>query len=112
MVSGPVQIFTRFHKKNITRTRSQVYGEENKFTENVIGYDAIYHIFTDQVKKFSRVNTRWLYMRRHLIKSELQNLNGETFGFDIPNKLCGKFSETEQLLLKRHTIDTRRNEDA
>lgn len=74
----------------------------------------IYHIFTDQVKKFSAVNTRWLYMRRHLIKSELQNLNGETFGFDIevPNKLCGKFSETEQLLLKRHTIDTQRNEDA
>ena len=39
MVGGPVQVFTRYHEKDITRIRSHVYGENSKLTKGVIGYD-------------------------------------------------------------------------
>ena len=35
----PVQVFTRYHEKDITR-RPHVYGEKSKLTKGVIGYDA------------------------------------------------------------------------
>ena len=40
MVNGPVEVFTRYHKKNIRRTRTHVYEGKSKLTEGVIGYDA------------------------------------------------------------------------
>ena len=40
MVSGPAQVLTRYHEKDITRIRSNVYGEKNKLTRGIIGYDA------------------------------------------------------------------------
>ena len=36
LVGGPVQVFTRYHEKNITRIRSH----EGKLTKGVIGCDA------------------------------------------------------------------------
>ena len=39
MVGGPAQVFARSHEKDITSIRSHVYGEKNKFTKRVIGYD-------------------------------------------------------------------------
>ena len=40
MVGGPAQVFTRYHEKDITRIRFQVYGEKGKLTKGIIGYDA------------------------------------------------------------------------
>ena len=40
MVGGPAQVFTRYHKKDITRIRSHVYGEKSKLIRGIIGYDA------------------------------------------------------------------------
>ena len=40
MVSGPAQVFTKYHEKDITHIRSHVYGEKSKLTKGGIGYDA------------------------------------------------------------------------
>ena len=40
MVGGPAQVFTRYHEKDITRTRSHVYEEKSKLTKGIIDYDA------------------------------------------------------------------------
>ena len=67
MVSGPAQVFTRYHEKDITRIGSHVYGEKSKLTKGIIGLDA---------------NASYLYssgdvmpcgIRSRLIKNELQN---------------------------------------
>ena len=39
MVSGPAQVFTRYHEKDITRIRFHVYGQKGKLTRGIIGYD-------------------------------------------------------------------------
>ena len=39
MVGGQVQVFTRYHEKDITRVRSHVYGEKSKLTKGTINYD-------------------------------------------------------------------------
>ena len=39
MVDGPVQVFTRYYKKDITRIRSHVYEEKSKLTKGIMGYD-------------------------------------------------------------------------
>ena len=39
MVGGSVQVFTKYHEKDITPIRSHVYGEESKLTKGVIAYD-------------------------------------------------------------------------
>ena len=35
-----LQVFTRYHEKNITCIRFYVYGEKGKLTKGIIGYDA------------------------------------------------------------------------
>ena len=40
MVGGPAQVFTRFHKNDITCIRFHVYEEKGKLIKIVIGYDA------------------------------------------------------------------------
>ena len=40
MVSGPAQVFTKYHEKDTKRIRSHVYGEKSKLTKGSIGYDA------------------------------------------------------------------------
>ena len=40
MVGRPAQVFTRYHKKDITRIRSHECGEKGKLTKGVTGYDA------------------------------------------------------------------------
>ena len=40
MVGGPVEVFTRYHKKEITSIRSHVYRGKGKLTKGTIGYDA------------------------------------------------------------------------
>ena len=40
MVDRPVQVFTRYHEKDITHIRSRVYGEKSNLTKDVTGYDA------------------------------------------------------------------------
>ena len=71
MVSGPAQVFTRYHEKDITRIRPHGYQEKGKLTKVVIGYDAnsLYLCCSGDVM----AKTGWLRMRSHLIKNELQN---------------------------------------
>lgn len=40
ILGGQEEVFTRYHKKCITRIRSHVYGVESKMTKKVIGYNA------------------------------------------------------------------------
>ena len=37
MASGPAQVFTKYHEKDITHIRSHVYGEKSKLTKGGIG---------------------------------------------------------------------------
>ena len=40
MVDRPVQVFIRYHEKDITCIRPHVYEEKSKLTRGIIGYDA------------------------------------------------------------------------
>ena len=40
MVDGPVQVFTRYHEKDITHIRFHMYIEGSKLTKSIIGYGA------------------------------------------------------------------------
>ena len=40
ILGGQEEVFTRYHKKCITRIRSHVHGVESKMTKEMIGYNA------------------------------------------------------------------------
>ena len=76
MVGGPVQVFTRYHEKDITRIRSHVYEEKSKLTKSVIGYDA---------------NALYLYCSGDIMPCGKDTLNVEKKPYH--QKIFTKFSE-------------------
>ena len=100
MVSGPVQVFTRYHEKDITRLRSHVYEENRKLTKSVIGYDAnalcIY--CSDDVMPYGKdtlVVNKKPFDPKRIAKFSKNVLKGKVFRFaqvdiEVPDKLYDK----------------------
>ena len=113
MVGGPVQVFTRYHEKYITRIRSHVYGEKSKLTKKIIGYDANYLYFLGDVIPYGKetlvVNEKPFDQKR-ITKFSKDVLEGEVFWFaqvdiEVPDKLYDKFTEMAPLFLVQEIPD-------
>ena len=86
MVGGPVQVFTRYHEKDITRIRSHVYGENSKLTKGVIGYDenALYLYCSGDVMpcgKDTLVVNKKPFDQKRIAKFSKDVLKGKFLGF-------------------------------
>ena len=108
MVGGPVQVFTRYHEKDITRIRSHVYEEKSKLTKGIIGYDvnALYLYCSGDVMpcgKDALVMNKKPFDQKRIAKFSNDVLKGKVFGFaqvdiEVPDKFYDKFSEMAPLL--------------
>ena len=109
MVGGPTQVFTRYHKKNITRIRSHVYAEKSKLTKGIIGYDAsaLYLYSSGDVmpcdKDTLAVNKK-PYNQKRIAKFSKYVLKGKVFGFvqvdtEVPGELYDKFTKMPPLFV-------------
>ena len=107
MVGGPAQVFTRYHEKDITRIRSQMYEEKSKLTKGVIGYDAnaLYLYCSGDVMpcgKDTLVVNKKPFDQKRIVKFSRDVLKGKAFGFaqvdiEVPDELYDKFSEMSLL---------------
>ena len=115
MVGGPVQVFTRYHEKDITRIRSHVYGEKRKMTRGIIGYDAnsLYLYCSRDVMpcgKDTLVVNKKPYDQSRLAKLSRDVLKGKVFGFaqvdiEAPDELMTSLVRRHHcLLFKRFLI--------
>ena len=115
MVGGPVQVFTRHYEKDITRTRSHVYGEKSKLTKGVIGYDAnaLYLYCSGDVMpcgKDTLVVNKKPFDQKRIAKFSKDVLKGKVFGFaqvdiEVSDKLYDILARwRHSLLLKRSLI--------
>ena len=89
MVRGPVQVFTSYHEKDITRIRPHVYGEKSNLTKGVIGYDA---------------NVLYLYCSGGLMPCGKDTLDVNKKPFD--QKRIEKFSEDALKVYGFAQVDT------
>ena len=115
MVGGPEQVFTRYHKKDITHIRYHVYGKKSKLTKGVIGYDAnsLYLYCTVNVMscgKDTMVMNKNLFDQKQIAKFSKDVLKDKVFGFaqvdvEIFNELYKEFSEMAPLLVVQETPD-------
>ena len=107
--------FLRYHEKDITRIRFQVYGEKGKLTKGIIGYDvnALYFYCPGDVMpcgKDTLVVNKKPFDQKRIAKFSHDVLKGNVFGFaqvdiEVPVKFYDKFSEMAPLLLfKRFLI--------
>ena len=88
MVSGPVQVFTRSHEKDITRIRSHEYGEKSKLTRSVIGYDtnSLYRYCSGDVMpcgKDTLVVNNKPFDQKRIAKFSKDVLKRKVFGFAL-----------------------------
>ena len=111
MVGGP----TRYHEKDITRIRSQVYGEKSKLTRGIIGCDtnSLYLYYSGDVmpcgKKTQVVNKKPFDQKRIATFSK-DVLKGKVFefaqvGIEVPDELYDKFSEMSSLFVVQEIPD-------
>ena len=86
MVGGPVQVFTRYHEKDITRIRAHVYEEKSKLTKVVIGYDVngLYLCCSGDVMPYGKdtlVVNKKPFDQKRIAKFSKDVLSGKVFGF-------------------------------
>ena len=86
MLSGPAQVFTRYHEKDITRIRFHVYGGKSKLIKVVIDYDAngLYLYCSGNVMpcgKEALVVNRKPYDQKRIAKFSKNVLKRKVFGF-------------------------------
>ena len=115
MVGGPVQVFTRHYEKDITRTRSHVYGEKSKLTKGVIGYDAnaLYLYCSGDVMpcgKDTLVVNKKPFDQKRIAKFSKDVLKGKVFGFaqvdiEVSDKLYDMFGEMASLFVVKEIPD-------
>ena len=116
MMGGPVQVFTRYHEKDITRIRPHVYGNKSsKLTKGVIGYDAnaLYLYCSGDVMpcgKDTLVMNKKPFDQKRIAKFSKDVLKGKVCGFaqvniEVPNELYHKFSEMTQLFFVQEIPD-------
>ena len=115
MVGGPAQVFTRYHKKDITRIRSHVYREKSKLTRGIIGYDAnsLYLYCSGDVMpcgKETLVVNKMPFDQKRIAKFSKYGLKGNVFGFaqvdiEVPDELYDKFSDMLPLFVVQEIPD-------
>ena len=115
MVRGPVQVFTSYHEKDITRIRPHVYGEKSNLTKGVIGYDAnvLYLYCSGDVMpcgKDTLVVNKKPFDQKRIAKFSKDVLKGKVFGFaqvdiEVPDELYDKFSEMSPLFVVQEIPD-------
>ena len=114
-VGEPVQVFSRYHEKDITRIRPHMYGEKSKLTKGVIGYDtnALYLYCSGDVtprgKDTLAVNKKPFDQKR-IAKFSKDILKGKVFGFaqvdiEIPDELYDTFTEMPLLFVVQEIPD-------
>ena len=110
-----MQVFTRYHEKDITRIRFHVYGEKGKLTKGIIGYDAndLYLYCSGDVMRCGKdalaVNKK-PYNQKRIAKFLKDVLKRKVFGFaqvdiKVPDELYDKFSEMRLLLVVQEIPD-------
>ena len=116
IVGGPAQVFTRYHEKDITRIKSQVYGAKSNLTKGVIGCDAnALHLYcSGDVMPCGKdtlvVNTKPFDQKR-ITKFSEDILKGKVFGFaqvdiKVPDEFYDKLARWHHhLLFKRFLIE-------
>ena len=115
MVGGPAHVFTRYHKKDITRIRSHVYGEKSKLTRGIIGYDAnsLYLYCSGDVMpcgKETLIVNKMPFDQKRIAKFSKDVLKGNVFGFaqvdiEVPDELYDKFSDISPLFVVQEIPD-------
>ena len=115
MVGGPAQVFTRYHEKDISRTRSHAYGEKSKLTKSIIGYDAnsLYLYYSgDEMPcgKDTLVVNEKPFNQKRTAKFSKDVLKGKVLGFaqvdiEVSDELCDKFSEMAPLFVVQEIPD-------
>ena len=115
MVSGPAQVFTRYHEKDITRIRPHGYREKGKLTKVVIGYDAnsLYLCCSGDVMpcgKDTLVANEKPFDQKRITKFSKDVLKGKDFAFaqveiEVPDELNDKFSEMAPLFVVQEIPD-------
>ena len=115
MVSGPVQVLTRYHEKDITRIRSHVYGKKSKWTESVTVYDAssLYFYclgYAMPSGKDAMVVNKKLFDQKRIAKFSKDILEAKVLGFaqvdiEIPNEVYDEFSEIVPLFVVHEILD-------
>ena len=114
MVGGPVQVFTRYYEKDITRIRSHVYEEKRKFTRGIIVYGAnssfVYSSGNVMLCSKDRlvVNKKPFHKIR-IVKFSKDVLKGKVIGFaqvdiEVPDKLYDKFRRCHHCLLFKRLL--------
>ena len=108
IIGGPVQVFTRYHEKDITRIRFHVYGEKGQLIKVVIGCDAnglCLHCSGNVMPcgKETLVVNRKPYDQKRIAKFSKDVLKEKVFGFaqvdiEVPDEL-DKFSEMPLLFV-------------
>ena len=115
MVGVPVQVFTRYHEKDITCIRSHVYEEKSKLTKGVIGCDAnaLYLYCSGDAMpcgKYMLVVNKKPYDQKRIAKFSKDVLKGKVFGFaqvdiGVPDELYDRFSEMSPLFVVQEIPD-------
>ena len=115
MVGGPAQVLTRYHDKDITRIRSNMYEEKRKLTERAIGYDAsaLYLYCSGDVMSCGKdmlVLDKKPFDQKQIIKFSKDILKGNVFGFahvdiEVPQELYDKFSQVTPLFIVQEIND-------
>ena len=113
VVGGPVQVFTRYHEKDITGIRSHVYGEKSKLTKAIIGYDAnslylYYQVDVMPCGKGTLVVHKKPFDQKRTAKFSKDVLKGKVFGFaqvdiEVPDELYDKFREMSPVSCSRYS---------
>ena len=115
MVDRPVQVFTRYHEKDITRIRSCVYGEKSNLTKDVTGYDAnALRLYCSgdvmPCGKDTLVVNKKLFDKKRIAKFSKDISKGKILGFvqvdiEVADELYDKFSKTAPLLVVQEIPD-------
>ena len=103
VVGGPATVFCRYHKRNKTRIRSNIYGRKGKKCKTVLGYDAnaLYLYCCGQIMpcgKEKLIKVTKPGDKRNINRLNKKVLKETLFGFvqvdiEVPDDLYNQFSE-------------------
>ena len=114
VVGGPAQVFTRYHEKDITRIKSQVYGAKSNLTKGVIGCDAnALHLYCSgdvmPCGKDTLVVNKKPFGQKRITKFSEDILKEKVFGFaqvdiKVPDELYDKLARWHDYLLFKRVL--------
>ena len=116
-----MQVFTRYHEKDITRIRFHVHGEKGKLKKGIIGYDAnaLYLYSSADVMpsdKDTLVVIKKPYDQKQMAEFSKDVLKVKVFGFaqvdiEVRDKLYDTFSEMPPFFVVQEIPDCAKPEE-